>query len=95
MAKKLRPCPFCGSERVRICGRKSYWVECDHCGGMGGHFPTKEGASAFWNRRAILRNLQYEADTNETLVFVDYGKMTTKDIAESVMGLKEVGGGDD
>lgn len=86
----LKPCPFCGSERVRICGRKSYWVECDHCGGMGGHFPTREGASAFWNRRAILRNLQYE---NETLVFVDDGKMTTKDIAEAVMGLKEVGDG--
>lgn len=90
MSVKLKPCPFCGSERVRICGRKSYWVACDHCGGMGGHFPTREGASAFWNRRAILRNLQYE---NETLVFVDDDKMTTKDIAEAVMGLKEVGEG--
>lgn len=89
---KLKPCPFCGSERVRICGRKAFWVECDHCGGRGGVFPTREGASAFWNRRSILRNLQY--DGNETIVFVDYDKMTTKDIAEEVMGLKEVGEGD-
>lgn len=92
MTKKLKPCPFCGSERVRIRGRKYYWVECDHCSGRGGGFLTREGASAFWNRRAILRNLQYE---NDTLVFVDDGKMVTKDIAEAVMGLKEVGGGDD
>ena len=91
MADLLKPCPFCGSERVRICGRKSYWVECDHCSGMGGHFPTREGAAAFWNRRAILKNLQYE---NDTLVFVDDNKMTTKDIAEAVMGLKDVGDGD-
>lgn len=88
MADLLKPCPFCGSERVSICGRKTYCVKCDHCGGSGGLFPTREGASAFWNRRAILRNLQYE---NESLVFVDDDKMTTKDIAESVMGLKEVG----
>ena len=58
---------------------------------MGGHFPTREGAAAFWNRRAILKNLQYE---NDTLVFVDDNKMTTKDIAEAVMGLKDVGDGD-
>ena len=88
----LKPCPFCGSERVSIHGRKAYRVKCDYCGGMGGGFLTREGAAAFWNRRSILRNLQYE---NDTLVFVDGGKVTTKDIAESVMGLKNVGDGDD
>lgn len=53
---KIKPCPFCGSEKVYLTGNKKYWVVCGKCGAEG---PTlhvlwdyKGPAIKAWNTRA-------------------------------------------
>ncbi len=64
MAEKLKPCPFCGSRRVRIVSvgikyeRDHYWrVKCDSCHTYGSYeamrnVNSREAAEAKWNTRA-------------------------------------------
>jgi Lar family restriction alleviation protein len=54
----LRPCPFCGSEHVRLREnplREMAWVACIDCGLQS---PTETGtrlvdAKAYWNKRVV------------------------------------------
>lgn len=61
---KLKPCPFCGSEKkvgIRRMGNKGYSVVCANCGGKGPYITIKEWhdnkmiaqgqAIQTWNRR--------------------------------------------
>lgn len=52
MSEELKPCPFCGGEKMTDCGRRFY---CVNCRAMGPEPPTqeadKESVDA-WNRRA-------------------------------------------
>ena len=33
--KRLKPCPFCGSNRIDILGTKKFWIVCSECGCEG------------------------------------------------------------
>ncbi len=59
MGDELKPCPFCGSENVKLFSLDDDCevVSCDDCNGQGGYFaaPDSTGpdeAIAAWNRRA-------------------------------------------
>ena len=55
MSKKLKPCPFCGSEATLYEYRWwgiSYGVECTKCDAILEGYSTKEEAIEAWNRRA-------------------------------------------
>jgi len=53
--KKCLPCPFCGSERVKIQKKKSryslYYVECLTCLARGGEAERTSTAIHWWNTR--------------------------------------------
>lgn len=55
--KKLKPCPFCGSEAVELTGYSDKWfdVSCTnlHCSAhkVACHFESKEKAVEAWERR--------------------------------------------
>ena len=48
----LKPCPFCGSTRIRFAYHSKHWVVCEKCGGSSGMYPSDEEAALMWNRRA-------------------------------------------
>ena len=53
----LKPCPFCGSENVRVRDYSDpmiyyYFVICKECKSKSGNFGIKEKAIEAWNRRA-------------------------------------------
>jgi Lar family restriction alleviation protein len=51
----LKPCPFCGSNNVRVDTFQPYeaicWVECGRCGTSGSRAYTIDEAIKAWNRR--------------------------------------------
>ena len=58
MQIELKPCPFCGSENVRVVSQTleayflGYIVHCDGCGVETKHFFDEQKAAEAWNRRA-------------------------------------------
>ena len=49
---KLKPCPFCGSSNVYVCGLQPCWVTCKCCGGEGPpSMVSDEHAANLWNDR--------------------------------------------
>ena len=48
---ELRPCPFCGSDRLLHTGGARVWVSCIACYGEGPVLRDKSAASEAWNRR--------------------------------------------
>lgn len=48
----LKPCPFCGSEKLKVksSGRWGYFVACE-CHAVGPNFSSREGAIDAWNTR--------------------------------------------
>ena len=67
MANKLKPCPFCGGENIklkkervfdandRLTGDYFYRYECQFCGSWGGGGYTDMAAIEKWNRRAEVK----------------------------------------
>ena len=50
--KKLKDCPFCGSDDVGVDKPDGYWVAgCDSCGANSGDCRKKPSAISAWNRR--------------------------------------------
>lgn len=50
---ELKPCPFCGSDKVVIayvCG--DHCAQCEGCEGQGGWYDSEAKAAAAWNTRA-------------------------------------------
>ena len=69
MIKKLKPCPFCGSEHIALdCWEgihgMNYYVICKKCritlyssdGFMLNSFASAEAAEKAWNRRAEVKD---------------------------------------
>jgi len=64
MSEKLKPCPFCGSEKIELCADriqgpnsgKSYAVECQTCYCKTAYYGTKDYAVMYWNKRAEVKN---------------------------------------
>ena len=56
MADELKPCPFCGSDSIRVeCFAEKYYkyvVVCNNCGVKTGNEHIEAIAIAAWNRRA-------------------------------------------
>lgn len=53
--KELKPCPFCGSDRVEVRTDdegKSWYIFCNDCGLMCGYATLEDGVVEAWNRRA-------------------------------------------
>lgn len=55
MSEKLKPCPFCGRDDLKIVrAKQSVKVRCNLCIGTGPDQITTEQAIAAWNRRAEI-----------------------------------------
>lgn len=56
MTDQLKPCPFCGSEKVELEseGDGNNWVECQFCATCGPMQETEADAIAAWNAAARL-----------------------------------------
>lgn len=54
MSEKLKPCPFCGSEKVHICSDAvgNFYAWCGPCNARTCKKSTKDEAIERWNRRA-------------------------------------------
>jgi Lar family restriction alleviation protein len=51
--EELKPCPFCGGNKIQITGlNEEYYSFCQSCGGEGPPSESENGAIAFHNRRA-------------------------------------------
>lgn len=54
MPSELKPCPFCGSNKVRLADVMDFhFVKCDFCGNEGLKDDAVEEAVEAWNRRAL------------------------------------------
>ena len=50
--EELKPCPFCGKEKITIEERWQYFGYCVNCGCEGPNAPTKRQAISAWNKRS-------------------------------------------
>ncbi len=64
MAETLKPCPFCGSEKLTVSdyGEEVSCVTCKDCLAEGGHWGDSDSTSpdeaiALWNKRAPIGGL--------------------------------------
>lgn len=58
IAKRLKPCPFCGGpgeQKWAGGGKAIAWIACQHCGAKGPWTRVGHGGCPFenWNKRAI------------------------------------------
>lgn len=51
MMIKLKPCPFCGENRLTILGKNDLWILCDVCGTESGVAIKAETLAENWNLR--------------------------------------------
>lgn len=52
MNAELNPCPFCGSNSIRIWDGNHYWCQCNVCLASTAAEDTREEAVEDWNRRS-------------------------------------------
>jgi len=51
-SKRLKPCPFCGSNHVGMeKHHRSWFAKCFWCNATGPNEARKDHAAGFWNRR--------------------------------------------
>lgn len=56
--RKLKPCPFCGGDKVRVKSREDdHWAHCKPCFAEGPMCETEAEAIAAWNKRARIQEL--------------------------------------
>lgn len=57
MSEQLKPCPFCGSEKIlqASSGYDTYYYMCDGCGAEGPAWNSIRGARGAWNVRTTPR----------------------------------------
>ena len=55
MSDRLKPCPFCGSKDIKLCGnhRDSFWFRCKECASIDS-YDTEQEAKEAWNRRVAI-----------------------------------------
>lgn len=56
MTEELKPCPFCGWEKIKIInmGGTIYWyIVCEKCNGQTAHLKSKQDSIRFWNTRNL------------------------------------------
>ena len=70
MSVELKPCPFCGSEHLKLKKERVYDAnnrltsdffcryECQYCGAQGGGWYTEKDAAEKWNSRAEAETCQ-------------------------------------
>lgn len=59
MNKKLKPCPFCGSNKVEVRTDDeeiSWYIFCNGCGAMDGYAISEDEMVKAWNWRTELEN---------------------------------------
>ena len=54
MSKEIKPCPFCGENRIQInhIGGRGCAIECTHCRAKSRYWEREDTAINSWNRRA-------------------------------------------
>ena len=78
MSKKLKPCPFCGSEDVVVNSigadtpeiTEEYYVECVNCGSQTKLVDTPELAVKWWNTRDLTPYQKYAEELYYGLVYM-------------------------
>jgi len=52
---RLKPCPFCGSKDIKLCGnhRDSFWFRCNKCASIDS-YDTERQAVRAWNKRVAI-----------------------------------------
>ena len=59
----LKPCPFCGSTKIRVTNPVFWYAWCSDCRGQTGANGTRQDAIDAWNRRSDEQKLERMYDT--------------------------------
>ena len=87
---RLKPCPFCGSKDIKLCGnhRDSFWFRCNKCASIDS-YDTERQAVRAWNKRAAILSA-YKGMTNgeviKTVFEVDEIQVTENTVIVRVKG---------
>lgn len=75
MSEELLPCPFCGSEDLRIVGTEYHWIECYGCGLSTRYDDNIPPIVHYWNTRtpARLESLKQLQQESEKMGLYCYG----------------------
>lgn len=83
---RLKPCPFCGSKDIKLCGnhRDSFWFRCNKCASIDS-YDTERQAVRAWNKRVAIPSV-YKGMTNGEVIKMLYPQ------GEIVKGLYGISG---
>lgn len=105
MNEKLKPCPFCGSNSIRIWDGNHYWCQCNVCLASTAAEDTREEAVELWNKRTNdldrvveqLKDLKpYKLDLADAMMdTLENGKYRHFVCLEEVLNIVKAGGIDD
>lgn len=67
MTDKLKPCPFCGSEKVSLDNESGFCIQCkdNECCTEGPYSKSEEAAIEKWNKRADISKVETTDDTGK------------------------------